>query len=188
MVTRERLRELFFYNPNTGDLVRLVSIKGRKAFTVIGAINEKGYKVAVVDGKMYRVHHLVWMFHHGEFVPELDHENRDRGDNRLENLRPCNHSQNLGNSRPRVHKYKGVTLCKTTGRWRAQLNGHLGRYDTIEEAAQAYNNAAKEYFGEFAHLNEVWDDNDNNSDRNAWSEKNNTDDPRSSSPLSTTSG
>jgi hypothetical protein len=54
-----------------------------------------------------------------------------------------------------VHKYKGVTFCKTTKKWRAQLNGHLGRFNTIEEAAIAYNTAATEYFGEFAHLNKV---------------------------------
>ena len=111
--------------------------------------------VAVVDGKMYRVHHLVWMYHNGYFAEELDHINRVRDDNRIQNLRVCTHSQNLGNSRPRVHRYKGVTFCKRTGKWRAQLNGHLGRFDTIEEAALAYNAAAVDHYGEFANLNQV---------------------------------
>jgi HNH endonuclease/AP2 domain len=153
MVTQARLQELFLYD--NGNLVRRVSVKGSNAGTVIGTRRAKGYFVAMVDGKSYRVHHLVWMYHHGHFVPELDHINRDRGDNRIENLRPCTHSQNLGNSRARVHKYKGVTFCKATEKWRAQMNGHLGRFDTIEEAALAYNAAAIEHFGEFAHLNKV---------------------------------
>lgn len=123
-------------------------------------MKSKGYMVATVDGKMYRVHHLVWFWYHGSWATELDHINRVRHDNRIENLRLCTHAQNLGNMRPRVHKYKGVTFCKCTNRWRAQIcvdysTVHLGRYDTIEEAAAAYNQAAREHFGEFAHLNEI---------------------------------
>lgn len=156
MVTQQRLQELFIYD--RGDLIRRISIKGSHAGTVIGTKKPKGYLVAVVDGKSYRVHHLVWVYHHGFWVKELDHINRIRDDNRIENLRPCTHSQNLGNSRPRVHKYKGVTFCKYTNRWRAQLQGYnLGRFDTMEEAALAYNKAALEHFGEFAYLNEVTD-------------------------------
>ena len=156
LLTPDKLHELLTYDQDTGDLIRRVPIKGHHAGTVIGTVNEKGYVVAVVNAKMYRVHNLVWFYHHGYFAEELDHINRDRADNRIENLRPCNHSQNLGNSRPRVHKYKGVTFCKQTQRWRAQLRGHLGRFDTIEEAAEAYNAAARDYFGEYALLNEVY--------------------------------
>ena len=155
MITQERLRTLFTYDPKTGCLSRRVSVKGRNVGDVLGTEKPKGYIVGVVDGRMYRVHHLVWMYHHGYFEKELDHINRIRCDNRIENLRPCNHSQNLGNARARIHKYKGVTFCKQTQMWRAQLNGHLGRFDTIEEAALAYNEAAMKHFGEFAYLNEI---------------------------------
>lgn len=154
MITQKRLKELFIYSRN-GYLLRRIGIKGSARGSIIGSVREKGYMVAMVDGRYYRVHHLIWMFHYGKFAPELDHKNRNRADNRIKNLRVCNHSQNLGNSGPRVHKYKGVTLCKQTGRWRAQLNGHLGRFDTIEEAALVYNAAAKKHFGKFALLNKV---------------------------------
>jgi hypothetical protein len=153
MITKTRLQELFIYD--TGRLLRRKAVKGSPVFTVIGTVKPKGYRVAVVDTKMYRVHHLVWMYHHGHFVPELDHINRNRDDNRIENLRPCTHSQNLGNSRARVHKYKGVTFCKQTGKWRAQLKNNRRRFNTIEEAALAYNGWATAHFGEFAYLNKV---------------------------------
>jgi len=153
MITQQRLHELFIYE--AGQLVRSVPIKGSHAGTVIGTKKPKGYMVAVVDGEMYRVHHLVWMYHHGHFVKELDHINRVRDDNRIENLRPCTHSQNLGNCAPRVHKYKGVTFCKQTGKWRAQLKNNRQRFETIEEAALAYNEWAIAHFGEFAYLNKV---------------------------------
>ena len=153
MITQKRLHELFTYN--NGKLLRKVAIKGSRIGVSIGTLKPKGYIVAFVDGKSYRLHHLIWMYHYGEFVSELDHINRCRNDNRIENLRSCNHSQNLGNARARVHKYKGVTFCKITNKWRAQLNGHLGRFETIEEAAIAYNDAAIKHYGEFAYLNKV---------------------------------
>ena len=158
MITQARLHELFIYD--TGRLLRRKAVKGSPMFTEIGTTKPKGYRVAVVDGKMYRVHHLVWVYHHGYFVSELDHINRKRSDNRIENLRPCNHSQNLGNSKARRGKFKGVTFCKQTGKWRAQItidgvHRCLGRHATQEEAALAYNEAARHRHGEFEYLNKV---------------------------------
>jgi hypothetical protein len=153
-VLQTRLQELFDYVD--GNLESKVAIKGRLVGTVIGTTKPKGYVVAFVDGKQYRLHHLIWLFHRGYFEKELDHKDRIRGNNRIENLRPCNHSQNLGNSRARAHKYKGVTFCKQTNKWRAQIaNRAIGRFITIEEAAIAYNKAAIAHYGEFALLNEV---------------------------------
>ena len=61
--------------------------------------------------------------------------------------------------------YKGVSKVKDGRKkcWRGTLTyekqqHHLGAFFTEREAAEAYNKAAKEYFGEFAHLNEF--DND----------------------------
>lgn len=56
--------------------------------------------------------------------------------------------------------YKGVSLCRRTGRWRAQIwvggrHRHLGRFDTEEAAAAAYNAAAIEVWGDHARLNIV---------------------------------
>jgi hypothetical protein len=158
MTTQVRLHELFIYD--SGKLLRKKAVKGSSLFTEIGTTKPKGYRVAVVDGKMYRVHHLVWMYHHGHFVPELDHINRNRSDNRIENLRPCTHSQNLGNSRARKGNYKGVTFCKQTNKWRAQItidgvHRCLGRHDTEKDAALAYNDAARNRHGNFEYLNEV---------------------------------
>ena len=158
MITQARLRELFFYKQ--GKLLRKIGVKGSSAFDEIGTKKPKGYMVAVVDRKTYRVHHLVWMYHHGHSVPEIDHINRQRDDNRIENLRPCTHSQNLGNSGARFGKYKGVTFCKSTQKWRAQItidgtHRCLGRHSTEEEAALAYNEAAIHRHGKFEYLNKV---------------------------------
>lgn len=91
------------------------------------------------------------------------HLNQDKLDNRKENLRVCDKSQNTAN-KPKLsnstNKYKGIKKQQLANSWMARItvNGttlHLGTYKTPELAAQAYNNAAMEYFGEFAYLNNI---------------------------------
>lgn len=88
-----------------------------------------------------------------------DHKNRkDTLDNTDENIRPGtkeDQEHNKGKYRNNTSGYKGVTFCKQTGRWIAQItvNGkhkHLGRFNTREEAYAAYCVAARELHGEFA--------------------------------------
>ena len=96
---------------------------------------------------------------------KIDHRNNEaKLDCRRSNLRLATHSQNLHN-RP-VQKnnasagMKGVSRCVTTGRWRARIkvagkNVWLGRFATKEEAARAYDEAARRLVGEFAYGSEV---------------------------------
>lgn len=87
-----------------------------------------------------------------------DHINHNTLDNREENLRVCTPSQNKCNSRKQMNNtsgYKGVN--KKGNKWAARVRvGNvrtwLGAFDTPEEAAKAYNNAAKRLQGEYAHL------------------------------------
>lgn len=93
----------------------------------------------------------------------IDHINNDTLDCRKENLREATHQQNQFNSGPRrgsTSKFKGVSWYKRTRRWRAQIKLNqktltIGYFKCAEEAAKAYNEKAKELFGEFAYLNEV---------------------------------
>lgn len=90
----------------------------------------------------------------------IDHINGDTLDNRKSNLRFATISQNLMNraKRKTKWKYKGVTQRRTNSRFTARLTYQmkqyiLGTYDTQEEAALAYDDKAKELFGEYARLN-----------------------------------
>lgn len=92
--------------------------------------------------------------------PYVDHANGNPLDNRRENLRIATHQQNTWNrrmSRNNTSGFKGV-ISVHTGRFTAQIGKdskvyHLGTYDTAEDAAMAYDDAAVEMFGEFAALN-----------------------------------
>lgn len=98
---------------------------------------------------------------------EVDHINGNRLDNRKENLRLCSRLENCKNiSTPITNNsgYKGVSLDKRRGKFRAYITIEnkqkwLGYFNTAKEAAVKYNEAAIEYYKEFAKLNEVNDDN-----------------------------
>jgi hypothetical protein len=109
----------------------------------------------------YLAHRIAWLLHYGEWpTNSIDHINGDSTDNRIANLRDCTHAQNHANrsaDRGNSTGYKGVSL-HACGRYYAQLKkGGEHKlaltYATAEEAARAYDAAAREHFGEFARLN-----------------------------------
>lgn len=93
---------------------------------------------------------------------QLDRINPDVGYSK-ENCRWVTPQQNQMNTSSRVNstsKYKGVCWFKTREKWvaRIMINGktkHLGYFLDELDAALAYNEAAKELFGEYAHINDI---------------------------------
>lgn len=94
---------------------------------------------------------------------QRDHRNRDRLDNRQNNIRPCTRAQNCMNApkRPGQQRYKGVLQARRKSgpdKWAAVMNLggktiYLGTYGTEVEAALAYNDAVLKHYGEFANPN-----------------------------------
>lgn len=90
-----------------------------------------------------------------------DHVNRNRLDCRKENLRLASKLQNNVNREKHANNtsgFKGVCWDKGKQKWLASIgfngrNHFLGRYADKIDAAKAYDDAAREYYGEFAVLN-----------------------------------
>lgn len=107
------------------------------------------------------IHRVIMNAQKGQLI---DHINHDGLDNRRCNLRICTHTQNNINRRKfkGASVFKGVSWCTRLNRWRAQIRPsgcsiYLGYFKHEKDAARAYNEKAKEMFGEFACLNNIED-------------------------------
>jgi hypothetical protein len=145
MLTQEILRNLVRYEAQTGEFYWLST--GKKA----GCLAKDGYVVVQVNKRQYRAHQLAWLYVYGELlIRQLDHINRCRSDNRIENLRKVTLSENSQNqmlTRKNTSGYRGVCWDKDRNLWRADIGvarkrKFLGHYETKEKAAKAYAKAA----------------------------------------------
>lgn len=92
---------------------------------------------------------------------DVDHKNGNPLDNRIDNLQLITEQHNIAKGKmwnSNTSGYRGVCYIKETRKWLARVKVnkkqiHLGCHLTKEDAALAYNIAAKQYFGEFAFQN-----------------------------------
>lgn len=101
----------------------------------------------------FLLHRLIMGFPYGQ----VDHINRNKLDNRNENLREVTNSQNQVNQgmmKNNTSGITGVTWDKSRNKWKVNLNinnkcYNLGRFDTLEKAKEIRFQAEKEYQKEY---------------------------------------
>lgn len=114
-----------------------------------------GYAQARVNGKTIRMHRII-----RSDIKQLDHKNRNKLDNRKDNLRPSSPHQNNLN-KPQIRgssRFQGVTWDRQRNKWIAwgYSNGkslYLGGFEKEEDAAKARDLFVYDLDPEFAVLN-----------------------------------
>lgn len=158
MINRERLRQLFEYDPESGIFTRkMVTARWTNVGDVAGYLGDRGYVIIGIDRKFYKAHRLAWLYVHGQLPKQVDHINGIRNDNRICNLRACNHAENQRNvlrQKNNTSGFKGVSWHKGHRKWSAGIciNGkrrHLGYFESREECHLEYVKAALANYGDF---------------------------------------
>lgn len=136
---QERLKQLLKYIPDTGKFIWL---KGRNKGKIAGVETRWGYVIIGVDGGRYQASNLAWVYMEG-YWPEhdIDHINRNRLDNRWNNLRHASRQCNIRNrgiNRNNKTGITGISRHKKNGRWYVDIsNKHAGSYDNFDDAVMA---------------------------------------------------
>ena len=161
-LTAELLRSLVYYDPEAGVFYSLSDRNGGiKAGQSLGSENGKGYIDFNLCGRSYRSHRLAWLYVYGVWPKDqIDHINRDRADNRIDNLREASNKENQQNaslSKRNSSGYKGVTWYKRHQKWTASIRVsrkllHLGYFKRINDAVAARELAEISHFGKFSTL------------------------------------
>jgi hypothetical protein len=144
-MTRDQLKLLLSYEPDTGLFFWLSNKGTAKAGDVAGATASNGYTNICIDRKIYKAHRLAWLYVHGRNPTQtIDHINGVKNDNRFANLREATHQENAQN-----HVRLGIHFHKEKNKWQARIRfdgkrAHIGYFSTKEEAHQAYLAAKKD--------------------------------------------
>lgn len=124
--------------------------------TIVGGDDGNGYRMCLLLGHKLKVHQVVWLLAHGHLPKEsIDHIDRDRRNNSIENLRLCSDFENIQNIGTATSSTAGSKL-NVRGKFSAVVQyqgkkhyfGHT--HKTREDAHKAYLLGKKLLCGEFA--------------------------------------
>lgn len=172
------LRLLLRYEPETGKLfwksrpVWLFRDEERKkawntklaGMEALKRLEPSGYRAGGIFRNSVKAHRVAFAIYHGRWpVGEIDHADRDPGNNRISNLREATSTQNKINQNLRADNttgFRGVSYVKTgkrLKRWTAKIGGkdggvHLRYFATAQEASDACERERRRLFGAFAPL------------------------------------
>ena len=143
------IQEHLSYDQNTGELTWVKSVNNRtKEGQEAGFLNHNGYRRVSINYTQLYTHQIAWFLTSGKWpTAQIDHINRVKTDNRIENLRLCTESENRANRtkfKGITSIFKGVDWQKNCKKYRARIcvnkkQRALGHFDTAREAAEAYN-------------------------------------------------
>lgn len=147
-LTQSDVKAQFDYDAENGWLIRKKDEYGRPYNKPAGHNPDCcGYGNVRINGKVYRVHRIIWLWHKGTWPQfEIDHIDQNKMNNRIENLRDVDskeNNHNRGIQSNNTSGFPGVCLHKASGKYVAKIKNsgeitHLGLFITPEEAFLAY--------------------------------------------------
>jgi hypothetical protein len=156
----ERLHELFELDREKGQLRRRITINSRaRAGDVAGTLGSNGRQQVRIAGRSYIISRLIYAIDRGEWpFGEVDHRDRNKSNDRPENLRETTRSENEFNKKPgklNTSGVIGVSWHKAAQKWLAHIaiDGrpkHLGYFTDIDTATLAVDLARLIHHGDFA--------------------------------------
>lgn len=153
MITQVELLQIINYNPNTGIFTWIISPRnGINVGDKVGSIDDNGYIIIRIKRKAYKAHRLAFLYMTGKWPEEfVDHIDKNRSNNKWENLREATNQQNQFNSKCHIdNKLNLKGIVYSYGKYRVTIRRkHIGLFYDLNEAKEAYENAAKQYYGEF---------------------------------------
>jgi hypothetical protein len=177
MIDARKIREIFDYDAQRGFLVwrarsaedfygkhphrTCASWNNKNAGKPAGWVDKFGYVWVRIGVDKVLAHRVVWAFVYGEWpCGALDHKNCIKSDNRAENLRIASPAQNAANRRRQSNNtsgVKGVFWNPRSSKWMVRIKKdgvlmHIGVFDSLDDAALAYEQAAIKVHGEFARV------------------------------------
>jgi hypothetical protein len=149
MISQEYLKQRYYYE--NGKLI--CKVKNRP----IGTINGRGYHIVGINKKSYRVHRLIFLYHHGYLPPLIDHKDRNKLNNCIENLREATVSQNNHNRTGMESNtgFKGIHYSNSRRKYKVAITHnkvyhYVGLFKDLPEAIEAHRIKYTELCGEFA--------------------------------------
>lgn len=146
-ITQEQLKNMFDYDDEKGILIRKRDKYGREYNQPCGnKPTQHGYGALKINGRSYRVHRLIWLFHYGEFPSEfIDHIDGNKMNNRIDNLRTVSNQINNHNNKIRTDNtsgYPNVYWHKGTRKYQVRITvdgkeNFIGLYATFSDAILA---------------------------------------------------
>lgn len=162
-LTIEILKKYLHYDPLTGTWTWLrTACSTAVAGSIAGTISVHGYRIITFRGTKHRSGRLAWFYMTGEWPSEeIDHEDRDKTNDRWFNLRDLDHPSNQLNRDLQSNNAsgaRGVHWDENRFQWCAQvkkdgINYFAGRFNRLENAIAARDTKAIELHGSLAQLN-----------------------------------
>ena len=146
--------DYFYYDPSSPSCLRnKVSRRSARADMPQGTLGNRGYWQIRLLGERYVQHRIIWELHFGP-IPEgmvIDHIDRDKSNNRIENLRCTSQSSNMTNQPQRNSSgHKGVYQNQASGKYQVHSlkdSKYLKTVDSIEAQLELQDKDLQERFG-----------------------------------------